>query len=146
VIYRGVAGFARDAGGHLQPDTFADLAEALRRARFWPDSFPVGGASARFEAFCAGVPSIHMAPATDAPGGPYEDGSLLELPWLLADGALARSREEYLDLARQCLSSPEFAARLVAAQDVVVARVSDVRGWWQSVAGRYLQWEQQVKA
>jgi len=142
LCHRGVAGFARDHHGELQPDTFAELRDALSRARFWPDSFPVGGASARFEAYVAGVPSVHMAPTADPPHGPYEDGSLLELPWLSAGAGVARSRDHYFEMAQRCLRDDAFADALVAEQDAVVAAVSDARAWWMHMRRCYDTWRQ----
>ena len=146
VSHRGVAGFARDERGDLQPESFAGLRQALHRARFWPDSFPVGGGSARFEAYVAGVPSIHMAPTADPPAGPYEDGSLLELPWLRAEGAVARSRDEYVEMADRCLNDEAFAAQLVASQDRVVASVVDARAWWLHMRHCYELWSRAATA
>jgi hypothetical protein len=142
VIHRGVAGFARDSRGELQAETFAALQDALQRARFWPDSFPIGGGSARFEAYVSGVPSIHMAATADPPAGPYEDGSLLELPWLEARGGVARSRAEFFEMAQRCLRDETFAESIVASQDAVAAAVSDARAWWRHMRTCYDTWRQ----
>ena len=142
VTYKGVAGFGRDQDGRVITDGFAPLASALGRARLWPDSFPVGGGSARFEAYAAGVPSIHMAARTPRmEDGPGAEGSLLELPWLRAPMSVAASCEDYLDRARRCLYEEGFATELVAEQHAVVNRVSDARGWWQHVLACYRDWE-----
>lgn len=144
--HRGVAGFARDHHGELQPDTFAELRDALSRARFWPDSFPIGGGSARFEAYVAGVPSVHMAPASDPPHGPYQDGSLLELPWLSVSAGVARSRDQYFEMAQRCLRDEAFADALVAEQDDVVKTVTDARVWWMHMRHCYDTWRQTAAA
>jgi hypothetical protein len=146
VQHRGVAGFARDQHGELQPDTYAALRDALSRARLWPDSFPVGGGSARFEAYVSGTPSIHMAPAADPPRGPYEDGSLLELPWLEATRGVARSRREYFELAQRCLRDAAFADTLAGEQDAVAAAVLDARAWWLHMRRGYESWRKTVAA
>jgi hypothetical protein len=145
VHYGGVATFGRDRTGRVIADGFSPLASVLSRARLWPDSFPVGGSAARFEAYTSGVPSIHMAPRTPNGGdGPCAEGSLLELPWLRAPLSVATSFQNYFDLARRCLYEESFADQLVAEQDAVVARVSDARGWWQHVLRCYEQWESEA--
>lgn len=146
VHHRGVAGFARDQHGELQRDTFADLRDLLQRARLWPDSFPIGGGSARFEAYAAGVPSVHMAPTADPPAGPYEDGSLLELPWLRADAGVAHSLDAYREMAQRCLTDEAFSNALVAEQDALVAAVLDGRAWWQHMRNCYEQWRRTIAA
>jgi hypothetical protein len=146
VHYGGVAGFARDQRGELQPETFADLFAALRRARLWPDSFPIGGGSARFEAYVAGVPSIHMAPTADPPRGPYQDGSLLELPWLEASQGVARSRAQYVEMAQRCLRDEAFAESLIAQQDAVAAKVLDAEAWWRHMRHCYGEWQRTAAA
>jgi len=140
VVHRGVAGFARDERGELQLQTFAELRDTLSRARLWPDSFPIGGGSARFEAYVAGVPSVHMAPTADPPKGPYDDGSLLELPWLEARNGVAHSRDEYVEMMERCLVDQSFAESLVGAQDAVAAAVLDADAWWRHMRACYDDW------
>jgi hypothetical protein len=146
VVHRGVAGFARNGSGELQPETFAALRDTLSRARVWPDSFPIGGGSARFEAYVSGVPSVHMAPTADPPKGPYEDGSLLELPWLEASNGVAHSRDEYAAMIERCLVDQAFAESLIAAQDAVTAAVLDADGWWRHMRACYDDWSRSARA
>ncbi len=146
VAHRGVAGFARDQRGELRPETFANLRDTLARARVWPDSFPIGGGSARFEAFTAGVPSVHMAPTADPPQGPYDDGSLLELPWLEARGGVAHSRDEFAAMTERCLLDEAFAESLVRSQDEVVAAVLDGDAWWRHMRACYDDWSRTLTA
>jgi hypothetical protein len=145
VTHRGVAGFARDERGALRPETFADLRDMFGRARVWPDSFPIGGGSARFEAYVAGVPSVHMAPTALPPAGPYEDGSLLELPWLEARGGVAHSRDEFLAMTERCLVDESFADALAASQDKVVASVLDADAWWRHMRACYDDWSRSAR-
>jgi hypothetical protein len=145
VTHRGVAGFARDQRGELRPETFAELRDTLSRARLWPDSFPIGGGSARFEAYAAGVPSVHMAPTADPPIGPYHDGSLLELPWLEARGGVAHSRDEYAAMTERCLFDEAFAASLIDSQHQVVKSVLDAGAWWRHMHACYADWSRSAQ-
>jgi hypothetical protein len=140
VHYGGVATFGRDQSGRVIVDGFSALASVLSRARFWPDSFPIGGSAARYEAYVSGVPSIHMTPRVPNGGGPGAHGSLLELPWLRAPASVATSAEHYVELARRCLYDESFAEQLIAEQDAVVTRVGDARAWWQHVLRCYADW------
>jgi hypothetical protein len=87
-----------------------------------------------------------MAPRTDDPTGPDADGSLLELPWLRVPASVGASRRMYFDLARRCLYDEAFATEIVAAQDAVVARVSDASAWWRHVIACYDDWAQWTRA
>ena len=126
VVHRGVAGLRVTNAASCGARRLRHLRDTLSRARVWPDSFPIGGGSARFEAYVSGVPSVHMAPTADPPKGPYEEGSLLELPWLEARNGVAQlTRRVRRDDGAVPASIRPSPNRLVGAQDAVAAAVRD---------------------
>jgi hypothetical protein len=138
VHYEGSVRVGRDSQGVIRSEGFAGVVSALGRARLWPNSFPIGGASARFEAYATGAPTAHLALRSPT----SESGSLLDLPSLAVPGGSAGSIEAYRRLCRRCLSDGAFADTLVREQIVVARRVSDGRAWWRHVLRCYDDWKQ----
>src|SRR5438552_2339388 len=61
VHYEGAFESARSKSGVVADHGWSKLCSYLADARLAPDPWPIGGASARFEAYAMGVPSVHMA-------------------------------------------------------------------------------------
>lgn len=137
--------------GHLKlPDRGASTVEGatdwqrliglLGRARLAPDPWPIGGGGARFEAYAAGTPSVHMGVRFDERSWGRRQAALLEVLALLIPEVTVTSRDDYRKLCRRCLYDESFAQRVIELQLQVVASCSDAAAWWRQLANCHQDW------
>ncbi|MCJ7530012.1 MAG: hypothetical protein MUO64_03130 [Anaerolineales bacterium] len=113
-----------DQGNVIHPDWFKQVSY-MKRARLYPDPFPLGGGAARFEAYLTGIPSVHMGVRFDLTHGLDRQGGLVELPALLVPSGTAYTRKDYITLCKRCLYDENFARNLTAEQLPVARKVCD---------------------
>jgi hypothetical protein len=129
---------ARDPDGRVAEPGWERLVGHLRRARLAPNPWPVGGGSARVEAYLLGAPTVHMALGPE--GASPSHCSLIDLPALLVRSATARGPEEYLTLCRRCLTDEAFANDVMREQRAVACHVTDATAYWDQVGRHYRTW------
>lgn len=137
VSYEGVFSAVRGPDGLIHDPGWERLLALLGRARLAPDPWPVGGASARFEAYIRGVPTVHLGVRFDRDAWGRAQPALLEVPYLNVAAAVARSPEEYIALARRCLHDQAYAQAVVDAQLDVARRLTDSKAYWNQVLDAY---------
>lgn len=135
--YEGQYNATRDASGRIGDPGWARVVAALERSRLAPDPWPYPGASARFEAFCMGVPSVHLAVRDDTASWGRPQPAWVETPYLTTVRGTATTAEAYTDLCRRALTDRGFAEALVQEQLEVARRVSDPVAWWAQVFDAY---------
>jgi hypothetical protein len=128
-----------DQGNVIHPDWFKQVSY-LKRARLYPDPFPLGGGAARFEAYITGVPSVHMGVCFDLERHPLNQDGLVELPALLVGLGTTYTREDYITLCRRCLYDEDFAIKLTVEQLLVAHKVCDATSFWQQLVDSYQDW------
>jgi hypothetical protein len=138
--YHGSFSAMRGDDGALSDPGWQRLVELLDQARLAPNPFPLGGGSARFEAYASGVPSVHLAVRFDEDAwGRWQPGTC-EIPSLLAPLGTARSVEEYLALCDRVLTDEAFADALAAEQLALARNVGDAPRWWTEILEGYAHW------
>lgn len=141
VHYEGHFSAVRDEAGKVDAAGWNRSLDLLRRARLAPDPFPIGGGSARYEAYAMGVPSVHMGVCFDpAAWGRPQPGNC-EIPSLLVRRGTAWSIEEYAQLCRQCLADAATADALALEQLERARIVGDASRWWREILDGYRQWQ-----
>jgi len=130
----------RDGSGVVSDPGWAVLKELLSRARLAPAQWPIGGASARLEAYALGTPSVHMGVRFDRASWGRPQPSVTEIPHLLVPSGTAWSKAEYQNLCRRCLHDEDFATRVVQEQTVVAHRVTDAHEWWRQLLASHELW------
>lgn len=131
----------RDARGDEESqDGWHALRELLATARLAPNPWPVGGGSARFEAFALGVPSIHLRMPTGRRAWCRTDGTVVDLPALTVERGTAHSPREYGELCRRALYDGVFADALARQQREVARKVSDPGAYWQQLLSCHRDW------
>src|SRR6266508_863118 len=140
--YLGVFSHLRAEHGEIESDGWWQLCDLLRRARLWPDPWPVGAGSARFEAYLLGAPSVHMGLRTDPAVWGQSQPAVIDVPALHVDEGTAFTPADYRRLCERALYDNEFADRLAAAQVGVARRVSDASAFWAQLMARHEHWLQ----
>jgi hypothetical protein len=130
----------RDAAGDVSDPGWAPLKDLLSRARLAPNPWPVGGGSARLEAYALGAPCVHLGVRFDEASWGRPQPSVTEIPHLLVPAGTAWSVAEYAALCRRCLHDEAFATALMRAQTEVAERATDVAGWWTQLLASYDWW------
>ena len=143
---RGIGGRLRFEGGFsaLRADdgTLADegwdrVRAALETARLAPDPFPLGGASARFEAYALGVPTVHLAVRFDPPTWGKPQHAEIDQPALSVPSTTVTTPAAYRASCVRALTDPAFAARVVDEQLEIARRVTDPLRYWQQLLDGY---------
>ncbi len=140
VHYEGVYSTLRDAEGRITDPGWHRLIELLRTARLAPNPWPIGGASARFEAYVLGAPTAHMGLRTDRESWSRPQATLLDLPSLSVPEATAWSVAEYSDLCHRCLDDSSFADRVVHEQFDVARHLIDGSAYLDQILSFYWKW------
>ena len=140
VHYEGEFSGVRDANGIICDPGWRKMLSYLQRARLMPDPWPIGGASARFEAYAMGVPCVSMVLRVDPMSWGRPQHKISEPLALVTNAGTARSEAEYAELCRRCLYDGAFADQLAAEQLEVAKKVSDPVAWWQQLLGFYHDW------
>src|SRR5207247_9553140 len=112
VHYAGAFDATRSTTGAVVDPGWTRLKSYLADARLAPDPWPVGGASARFEAFAMGVPSVHMAVRFDEASWGRPQLSVCEVPHMLIPQAAVTTVHEYRAVAERRLYDQAFARTL----------------------------------
>jgi hypothetical protein len=141
VHYEGAYAVLRHpVSGEVDAEGWSKAVSYLRRARLAPNPWPVGGASARFEAYLAGAPTAHLALRTDRAGWGRRQHTLVDVPALEVPSATAATPQQYLTICRRNLYEPEFASLVAAEQMRVAAAVSNPVRYWEQILNRYRDW------
>jgi hypothetical protein len=140
VHYEGEFSAVREADGSVPASGWERLFSLLSRARLAPDPWPIGGGSARFEAYLAGAPSAHMGVRLDGEAWGRRQVAACDIPSLSVERATAFDVAAYREIARRCLYEGDFADAVAAEQREVAVRLSDDRAWWTRLLGHYARW------
>ena len=140
VHYEGVFSTLRDAEGRITDPGWHRLVELLRSARLAPDPWPVGGASARFEAYVLGAPTVHMGVRTDAASWGQPQPALLEIPNLLVPEGTTHSVDGYRALSVRCLRDGSFANKLAQMQRQKALASCVPSEYWQMILRAFDTW------
>jgi len=140
VHYEGAFQPIRDDEGHITDPSWDRLVALLRSARLAPDPWPIGGASARFEAYVLGVPTVHMGLRTDAASWGQSQPALYEIPRLLVPAGTTLSVDDYRALSVRCLVDGNFANELARVQRQRVLDISVPSEYWQMTLGAFDTW------
>ena len=138
--YLGEFSAMRNDAGEVTDPGWRTLIDLLRRARLAPNPFPLGGGSARFEAYILGTPTVHLGVRFDRESWGRPQPSTCEIPSLLTRAGTAWSIEEYGALARKCLGDGAFADVLAAEQLSRARIIADAPRWWRDVLDGHRQW------
>jgi hypothetical protein len=140
VHYDGEYSGMRGTDSGLDDPAWDRLVTLLQRARFAPNPWPVGGASAVVETFALGVPSAQMTVRTDHASWGRPQHAFCDLEALLVADGTATTIDGYLDISRRCLYDDTFATTLVTAQLEVLDRVTDASRYWAQILDVYAAW------
>lgn len=122
------------------------LVSELSTARLAPDPWPIGGGCSRFEAYAAGVPSVHLGVRFDPASWGRPQSSLLEVLCLQVPQGTAADPAEYRELCRLCLHDEAWAGELIRRQLEVVERCSDAPAWWTRLEEFHHRWRRELTA
>lgn len=140
VHYEGTFSAMRDASGQVRDAGWLRLLDLLKQARLAPNPWPLGGASARFEAYVMGTPTVHMGLRTDRESWGREQLTVCEVPNLLVPETTAYSIDDYKRIATACLQDETFADNVARAQRRQALRASDRTAYWQQVLDAHEEW------
>ncbi|MDQ7779191.1 MAG: hypothetical protein RDV41_05725 [Planctomycetota bacterium] len=141
VHYEGSVAVGRlDAEGRPIGNDTAKVLSFLTKARLWPDSWPMGGGAARFEAYASGTPSVHMGVRFDPDSWGRRQESNVELPAMMISRGTAFSADDYQALCVRCLHDEPFADALAAEQMAAARELSDPVAYWRRLLGFYKDW------
>jgi len=112
----------------------------VRRGRLEANPWPIGGGSARVEAYLAGTPTANLRfhPEGDRPWA--SDQTTVALPFIDAPSGTADDIAGFKALCRRCLYDRTFAEELIAEQYHVAAEVTNHGVWWERVIACYRDW------
>lgn len=130
----------RGSDGDLHDPGWDRLVAALSRARLAPNPWPIGGGSARVEAYAMDVPTVHMAVRFDRKAWGRPQHAVVDLPNLEVPAATATEPNRYREICRAALYNDEFASQIVAAQRTIAATAGDGERYWRDVHALYLRW------
>jgi len=140
VHYDGEFSGVRGVDSQLDDPGWRRLVALLRRARFAPNPWPMGGASALIECYASGVPVAQMRIRTDPAAWGRPQHAFYDVEALLVDAGTATTIDGYLEVARRCLYDDAFAERIVAAQLEVADRGTDASRFWAEILDVYASW------
>lgn len=140
VDYLGEFSAMRNDAGDIADPGWHTLVDLLRRARLAPNPFPLGGGSARFEAYLLGAPTVHLGVRLDPESWGRPQPSTVEIPSLLTRAGTAWSIDEYAALARRCLNDGAHADALAAEQLEKARVIADAPRWWRDVLEGHRRW------
>jgi len=146
VHYDGEYSGVRGDDGELDDPGWARLVALLQRARFAPNPWPMGGASALIETYASGVPTAHMSVRTDSSAWGRRQHAVAEVEAILIPEATATTIDGYLDVARRCLYDESFAELVVGAQLAVVDRATAGPRYWDQLLDVYSWWARRTRA
>jgi glycosyltransferase involved in cell wall biosynthesis len=141
VHYCGHFSSTRNSEGAVDDPGWAQLRQLLARARLAANPWPVGGGSARIEAYAAGVPCIAVRLSFDKSAWNRPQLVSCDVPAIHAHAGTATAASEYLELARRCLYDDKFFQRVVADQRTVLQGLTDAPGWWAQVSVAHDRWK-----
>jgi hypothetical protein len=141
VHYEGAFSAVRNEDGEHDDAGAAKLLDLLGRARLAPDPWPLGGASARAEAYAMGAPTTHMAVSFDRDSWGRRQHSIIEVLALNVPRASATTPEAYRELCRRCLYKGAHADAVQADQLRIAERVTDPSEYWRQIVEFYVDWE-----
>ena len=140
VHYEGAFLPVRDDEGRITDPCWHKLVALLRSARLAPNPWPIGGASARFEAYVLGAPTVHMGLRTDAASWGKSQLTLLEIPRLLVPAGTTHSVDDYRALSVRCLVDGNFANELARMQRQRGLATCAPSEYWQMILGVFDTW------
>ena len=143
VHYRGAFSHQRNDEGDVGDPGWRELCGLLGRARLAPDPWPVGGGSARFEAYLSGAPTVHMGLRMDEASWGQPQPATIDLPALGVPEATASGPDEYRALCRRALTDAAFADRVADAQRAVARRLGDPHAYWDQILDCHARWFRQ---
>jgi hypothetical protein len=144
VRYEGHFSAVRDDEGNVSAAGWKALLEWLADARLAPNPFPLGGGSARYEAYAMGVPAPHLGVRFDPASWARPQPSICEIPSMLVPRGTASSLDEYRALGLRCLRDETFADALAADQLAVARSITDGDRWWREIVEGHEQWLQWI--
>jgi glycosyltransferase involved in cell wall biosynthesis len=140
VRYVGQFSSTRNADGVVDDHGWAKMRQLLARSRLAANPWPLGGGSARIEAYASGVPCIGVRLSFDKSLWNRPQLVVCDVPAIHAAAGTAWSAEEYIELCRKCLRDKTFFERVVRDQRTVLATLTDSRAWWRQVFDAYAGW------
>lgn len=126
--------------GVLDEPGWLRLVDHLARARLAPNPWPLGGASARVEAYLSGTPAPHLGVRDDPESWRKPQHALVDVPALRVPTTTVKTPEEYFELAQRLLSDGSFADSVAAEQVEIAERVTDARAYWRQLLDCYDAW------
>ena len=141
VHYCGQFSSTRNAEGAVDDPGWAQMRQLLARARLAANPWPVGGGSARVEAYAAGVPCIAVRLLFDKLAWNRRQLVSCDVPAIHAQAGTVTAASEYLELSRRCLYDEKFFERVVADQRTVLQGLTDAPGWWAQVFVAHDRWK-----
>jgi hypothetical protein len=138
--YAGAYSAMRDSSGAVPDQGWKQLVECLAKARLSPNPWPIGGASARFEAYLMGAPTVHLRLRTDPGSWGRPQPTLVDLPWLAAATSSVRTIDGYRRACLRCLTDETFASAVVAEQLEIARRACDGTAYWSQISAAYQSW------
>ena len=142
VHYEGSFSSKRDGEGRITDRGWHRVCTLLGEARLAPDPWPVGGASARFEAYALGAPTVHMGLRIDKRSWGEPQPALLEIPNLLIQAGTAWSVDEYRKLMVRCLRDEVFADGLARNQHKRSLSSCVPSEYWRMILKTFDDWSQ----
>jgi hypothetical protein len=124
-----------DAFGNVFGEGWEKLRAELFSARLWPNTFPIGGGSARVEAYYSGVAVANLGLNSTAP---YH--TTVALPFLDVGDATVFDPDAYFALCQKLLYDGEFSRRVTDQQRALAASVADGNVFWKNVVQSLVWW------
>lgn len=143
VHYEGAFDSSRSSSGGVPDPGWHKLRSYLGDARLAPDPWPIGGASARFEAYAMGAPSVHMGVRFDRDSWGRPQPGVCEVPHMAISQAVVATADEYRTACDRCLHDEAFADTLIAAQALIARELSDPARLWRQIFDAYAEWLEQ---
>jgi hypothetical protein len=140
VHYDGAFSPVRGRDGTFDEEAVARLRAHLARARLAPNPWPMGGGSARVEAYGMRVPTAHLALRTDAGSFGRPQPTIVDVPALRVAAATVDTIDDYARLCDRLLHDADAATTVIAAQLEVFRRVTDPVLYWRDLFRCYDEW------
>jgi hypothetical protein len=140
VHYEGAFSSVRDGTGAIVDAGWSRMRELLSRARLAANPWPLGGGSARIEAYAAGLPCPGIRLSFEESAWNRPQLVVCDVPAIHVPSGTAWTAEQYRGLCLRALHDATYFERIVTEQRQVVTRLTDAHRWWEQAIHAYLQW------